>query len=648
MSATSYAITYTDDDGETTDITTDADLTEAIRYFHAGSDEPISSAASILSGRSFGRGKITLRFKISVDYDGPSLSDTSSLASLDEFKDRNSSAYSLSLGSSLSAEPEDDAITVSSKDMGSKYDLFRGRGGPKTIMSGPSRDPPIRRPPKPPESDWDQQTVSSAPRSSNLALRPRGAPSAPPSKSSLAAQSVNGGESSIGGDPTSVFERLKLNESLNGSQNSSYGSSTLQSERGAAWLRDQNARTIKTMLGTLPEPSESESDQLSISEFNDAASVMSGELSLQKNPRGKFYYSYTAGSAASGAQSSCDSGYDDGSSMLYDADVSDPNPSVATESRPNSMQVSWMQFQKDTGPLADLSRRATASTSYAAHYNNAYNHPHGPNHNHRSHSDPLISHISPGVDIPPELLPFISSQPLPPPENPTDCSNCGALLETLRYVCSTCGEKKGPMSKYLDLDSVNGDVASLASFGKGKERESLASEYLYPPGRPSYSYSPSVSSGTLVGEENPFHDSHAVKPNKPSKPLPPIPHSPASAASYSYANSMTTYSPRSSSITQSTSSHLSIPGPSNKGYELCFNCIESAGVFHALEATLEPGSSPVHGEWPPPSPEHAAAMSQWRRSAPKKKGQLRHAYLEKVWGPRGWDDVGKLWSILEY
>lgn len=375
---------------------------------------------------------------------------------------------------------------------------------------------------------------------------------------------------------------------------------------------------------------------------------MSGELSLQKDPRGKFYYSYTAGSAASGAQSSCDSGYDDGgdgSSILYDADVSDPNPSVATHSRPNSMQVNWAQFKKDTGPLADLSRRATAS-SYAAHFNHVYNNQNtaNQNHNHRSYSEPVIS-ITPGLDIPPELLPFLSNQPLPPPQNPTDCSSCGALLETLRYVCSTCGEKKGPMMK-PGSESVNGDAASLASFGKGKERESSASEYLYPRG-PSYSPSPaaSTSSWTLVGEENPFHDSYSVKSTKkPSKPLPPIPQSPASStASHPYANSVTTYSPRSSSIPQSSASHLTLPGSSaiSGGYELCFSCIEGAGVIHALEATLAPGSSPVSGEWPPPSPEHAEqALSEWRRTAPKTRGQLRHAYLEKVWGPRGWADVG--------
>ena len=40
----------------------------------------------------------------------------------------------------------------------------------------------------------------------------------------------------------------------------------------------------------------------------------------------------------------------------------------------------------------------------------------------------------------------------------------------------------------------------------------------------------------------------------------------------------------------------------------------------------------------PPSPEET--LSQWRRSAPKQKGNFRHAYIEKVWGPAGWTDVG--------
>ncbi len=101
LSAFSYTISYKDDDGEITDITTESDLTEAIQYFQAGSDDfPSSSAASILSGRSFGRSKITLRVHINVDYDGPSLSDTSSLVSIEEYKGRNTSEYSLSFHAS--------------------------------------------------------------------------------------------------------------------------------------------------------------------------------------------------------------------------------------------------------------------------------------------------------------------------------------------------------------------------------------------------------------------------------------------------------------------------------------------------------------------------------------------------------------------
>ncbi|KAH8102785.1 hypothetical protein DFH11DRAFT_1658782, partial [Phellopilus nigrolimitatus] len=49
-----------------------------------------------------------------------SLSDTSSLVSLDEYKNRNSSGSSLSLsfGSAVHTEPEDDSVPVSSRDTG--------------------------------------------------------------------------------------------------------------------------------------------------------------------------------------------------------------------------------------------------------------------------------------------------------------------------------------------------------------------------------------------------------------------------------------------------------------------------------------------------------------------------------------------------
>lgn len=119
MSSFSFSIAYKDDDGEVTDIVTESDLTEAIQYFQAGVDDlPVSSAQSILSGRGFGTRKITLRVTITVDYDGPSLSDTSSLASIEDYRNRNNSGSSLSLGSILKGEQDDDEVTVSSRDTG--------------------------------------------------------------------------------------------------------------------------------------------------------------------------------------------------------------------------------------------------------------------------------------------------------------------------------------------------------------------------------------------------------------------------------------------------------------------------------------------------------------------------------------------------
>ncbi|KAH8103212.1 hypothetical protein DFH11DRAFT_1772461 [Phellopilus nigrolimitatus] len=68
---------------------------------------------------------------ITVDYDGPSLSDTSSLVSL-EYGNRNSSGSSLSLsfGSAACTQPEDDIITVSSRDTGLLVQKT------KTVMNG--------------------------------------------------------------------------------------------------------------------------------------------------------------------------------------------------------------------------------------------------------------------------------------------------------------------------------------------------------------------------------------------------------------------------------------------------------------------------------------------------------------------------------
>ncbi|KAH8075859.1 hypothetical protein BXZ70DRAFT_963595 [Cristinia sonorae] len=583
LSATMYAIQYTDDDGEVTDITSDGDLSEAIRYFHTGSDEaPSSSAASILSGRSFGRQRVTMRVKIAIDYDGPSLSDTGSLASLEEYRERNGSELSFSFSSARTGEVDDDSITVSSKDMGSKYDKYRGQG-PRTIMSGPSRDPLIARPPRPPSSDWDEQTVSSVPRSFNNGT------------SSRSPQTIREDAYAEGTDPSFVFERLKRQESREGSSpGSTLASSHLQTERGAAWLRDQNARAVKSVLGNLPEPSES--DAQSVGAPDDARSSMGGELELQKDGRGKFYYAYTGG-PSSASHSSCDSGYDEASSITFDTgsniDITEPSrQSLEHPPVPNRISMS-----SSSSP----SRASSSSSSSSIHQH----HP-----AHRSHSEPILAR----TDIPTELLPFIDGHTLPPTEL-TDCSNCGALLDSLRYVCSTCGEKE-PHSHSSPTQPTYGK-------GKGKDLslETRNDTFTYPPRSRAI---PTASSHTLVGGEDPFHDGYSVGYDTFGKPLPALPSSPPNGPSSPHLHSGSSRSSGSSG---------------NPGYELCANCIESVGVIHALEDFAAPGSSPRPNDWPPSPEEQQRAFSQLRRTAPRNKGQLRHAFLEKQWGPRGWQDV---------
>lgn len=452
-------VSYKDDDGEVTDISTESDLTEAIQYFQAGSDDPpSSSAASIPSGRGFGsKRRITLRVQIMVDYDGPSLSDTSSLASLEEYKGRNKSNVDLSWTEvELAGEAQDDRSHTASP-----------------------------------------------------------------------------------------FERVL---------------SLSARDRGAAWLRDQNARTIKAMLGATPEPSESDSRSvsISISEEQHSLGSIDGDLALQRDPRGKYYYSYTGGGS-----STHDSGYEDGFSIN--------EPSAGSSSghvRPNSMQLSWLASQQKVHD-EDVTRSSVTSTSSSE-------------------------------KIPSEGLQFL---PLigPPPGTLTTCSECGVLLDAIRYVCAMCGEKELVCNSFVAGES-NLDI------GKGKERSTDVAHF-YPPSAhqtpPFISLSPS---STIWNSSPPTRNEHSN-----NKPLPCLPSS-----------SPTLYNSR-------VSGPLS--KPENVGYELCSGCIEAAGIYHALCISTER----VGSISPEPTED---AMSSWIRSAPRHKGQVRHAYFEKVWGPRGWDDVG--------
>ncbi|KAF8239321.1 hypothetical protein L208DRAFT_1386173 [Tricholoma matsutake] len=565
LSSTSYAIAYKDDDGEITNITNDPDLTEAIQYFQAGDDAPLSSAASILSGRSFGSRKVTLRVHITVDYDGPSLSDTGSLISLEDYKGRNGSQHSFSFDSP-SVDLDDDSVTVSSRDnSGVSVAHPRSAGGQDRHNSAS-----LGSSSKSPQSSWISVThpATTTNNTSGGMIA---------SSEDTIAQALNpfSDEHKLSAaerypeDPSIIFERLKLQDS--GDDRSSVQFESLsKNDRGVAWLRDQNQRTIRAMLGALPEPSESDEASLALPTQEE----LSGDLALERDPSGRYYYTYT--SMGSSASQTHDSGYDEGPNGRQGS------PNNGNRARPTSMQLDWLAAQQ----IRSDDRQVKSSISVPSL--------------HTHHSDPLPSReLSFSAEssfhfIDRELLHSLPP-PVPPPGTLTDCSECGTLLEAIRYVCSTCGEKL-PTDDRIHM--------------KGKDKDSLPGAYSYPPRfhhDPPFSLSHlhSTSSQTFIGSSETLYDSI----NSRAKPLPSVP----------------------------SSSTLAVSGvPPTAGYELCNGCIESAGVHHAIEAGLSSGSSP--GLSVLASPEDTQVASQWRRAAPK-KGQLRHAYREKVWGNNGWEDV---------
>ncbi|OSD04772.1 hypothetical protein PYCCODRAFT_1406927 [Trametes coccinea BRFM310] len=566
LNSTPFHIAYVDDDTETIYITNEADLTEAINYFKptVSDDAPLSSAASILSGRSFRQSKITLKLNILVDYDGISLSDTGSLVSLEEYRSRNGSGFSLSHSSMPPHELEDDAITVSSKDVGSKYQAYLAGQGPKTIVAGPSREPLID-----PSEHWEATTVSSVSHtlSSNAGRDPV------PREEDVLARFPE--------DPSLVFARLKLQEERLGfSPGVLNGTSALQTERGANWLREQSAH-LTGLNG----------DGISLSEFSLEDSV---SLELEQNEHGNYRYTLTGSGGSIASQSVRDYNLDDGaSSGLLDATDSVADPAEAdVDSRPTSMQATQFSHpHRSSNPFSAPGEEQSVASDFI--------HP----------------------DIPREVLFFLEG-PLGPPPDPTSCSKCGVVLDMVKYVCSTCGEKK-PLS--------SPDSGSAGS-SKGKTRAiDIQREHAYPP----FYHSPSASSSTIIGSgrgsssgssgSSEHHPSRSMSDSTVNMTLQPLPtilhHSPSGSSNGSGRPTP------------------SAPGMEQRlpqGYELCSDCVQEYGVEHSLQLSGTPGSSPGPGT----SPEDAErALARWRRTAPSQKGVLRHAYIEQSWTHKGWADV---------
>lgn len=529
----------------------------------------MSSAASILSGRSFGPRKITLRVNIMVDYDGLSLSDTSSLASIDEFKGRNGSQLSFSYGTP-NAELDDDSVTVSSRDPGTSS-TRNGKSFGSSLKSLAKQRSFVNSDHKSKSSGGQRSTDRPQKRSPMVDNTSLNGPTSTFDDKELATAAAE----RFPADPSAIFERLKLSETLQDDSSSVNTDSLSASERGAAWLRDQNERTIRSMLGALPEPSISDDRSFSLESQDDS---LGGDLALERDTRGRYYYTYTSGSASQFQGS----GDEEAQSGNGDADVY-PSQSMRGP-RPTSMQLNWLAAQRVDHPR---NRRLESDLQFISIQEEPTSNPH--------------------YSIDKDLLPFLPVTG-PAPEILTDCSNCGLLLRDIRYICSTCGPKT---------------PAHTFTSEKGKEKDSSpVSSYTYPPS-PShklFSSPNSSSSQTYVASSDTLETQRY-------KPLPSIPSAPSL--------------PSLNSMFGGSGTHLNVPtSPSqpSHGYELCSACLESVGINHAIEGGLAtPGSSPIIGNMSPHDDPQRA--SQWRRAAPK-KGQLRHAYQEKVWGHLGWEDVG--------
>lgn len=167
----------------------------------------------------------------------------------------------------------------------------------------------------------------------------------------------------------------------------------------------------------------------------------------------------------------------------------------------------------------------------------------------------------------------------------TDCSECGIVLDQFKYICTTCGEK------------------------------------------------PPVSRTVLAGEYHHRGNSTEYEPQGPSDP--PRAHR-GPVTLYTSNTNLPHLSSRSILVPPSPSGSSSLTA--HVGYELCHTCFGETGCNHALPVSV--GSPKL----PPTLQELAIA----RRSAPKRKGDLRHAFLYQIWSPGfgGWQDVGDFPLLL--
>ncbi|KAF8637602.1 hypothetical protein AX17_002671 [Amanita inopinata Kibby_2008] len=492
-------INYKDDDGEVSCISTDADLMEAIDFFNDGSDEgPTSSRSSVYSGRSHGSRKITMNVEVLVDFEGQ-LSDT---ASLDDFHELNESQESLTFPL-VSNEPDDDSVTVSSRDYITTLRPSNGRGG----LGRERADDFLSQ--RMSDSSWLSATRDDDPDPSHF--------------DDLAHANTSGSAARVGADPflqedEDVIDSDHHHELAQDDWFSVDVERPAVSDRHAAWLREQNSPGIRPHANDSP-------------------------IALEQSAGGKYYYAYKPTRTRD----------------LYQSEEQQARPPS-----PSSRHREWLESARIG--LDESDSESMSSVDYT------------------NQTDSFLDHT---LDYQPHLPQHSTS---PPPDQVTDCSHCGVRLETIRYVCSSCGPKQPLESQ------TNGWTNSSTT---------LADTHTYPPTSRFHLFPSVGSSYTVMTNPDPF-----VNPARHGL------LSPSLVGDDEGASKRTPLS----------------------GFELCSECVQSSGLYHAIESSRDQESSPISVLSVFSFLQSFSDLSGLHRSAPK-KGKLRHAFREQVWENNRWTDV---------
>ena len=279
-----FTIQWQDDEKDWHLIDDEISLVDAIDFFHSGEEGSVASSGSVFTSRSSSKhARITVFVEICVDYDGPSLSETSSVREEDS---PEGSLVSFLPGELSGSPQDDDAVTVSSKNTRAPQAKAKADSSLlKKILNGASRSAGS-------SSSTKSSLKPSRSRIFNLGSR----------ASSTGEETTTGsvrvrldGRSSgsltdpYPNDPSAVFERLKLDEQRR--PPSVHDRPILETERGKAWLQNQN--TIhKAVVGVVPSTSDDISSLNTDAPPSDGNSDMG--ISLQINRRGKLYYNLTS------------------------------------------------------------------------------------------------------------------------------------------------------------------------------------------------------------------------------------------------------------------------------------------------------------------------------------------------------------------